>query len=80
MNIGVGRAAKLIGTKQNAVYQMINKGTIPHERGEVLGRRVYRIPLVQLQEWMEKEMSRFKKRIDFLSRSHKQIGEVLKHG
>ncbi len=80
MSIGIGRAAKLIGIKPNAVYQMIKKGTIPYERGVVFERSVYRIPLHQLQEWLEREMSILRKRIDFLSRSQKQIQEVLKHG
>ncbi len=84
MNISVGRAAKLIGTKRNAVYQMIESDTLPYECGVVFGRKVYQIPLADLHQWMEREKAvlrnRTESRIAFLSRSQKQIQEVLKHG
>lgn len=81
MYITADRAAKLIGRKRNAVYQMVKKGTIPYERQVVFGgRSAYRIPLGQFSEWIEREMFGLKEQLKKLEISHKRIQEVLKNG
>ncbi len=78
--IEIGRAAKLIGFRRDAIYKMIKKGTIPYEQKVAFGRSAYRIPLPHFLEWLEREMSGLQKRLTLLSQSHKKVKEVLSNG
>ncbi len=80
MMIEIGRAAKLIGLRRDAIYKMIKKSTIPFEQKVAFGRSAYRIPKASFLLWLKKELGRVEERVLALQKAHRIIEREIENG